>query len=270
MPSRRAVLASAAAVTTVPGCLGDEDTGTGAVTVDTVSATTADAPVRVLPTGLRNLLVEAARSDEAARGEFDVRVSIPPAPELPDLGTIELRGTDGVDGTYSADIEGGNSYRRQYVAESTSSVPENATVVDGESLSADQRAFVRTAVAEDDVRVEPHTALGTWARRTFDGGYVRLDGEVYHGREREQTDAALLTGTVWYVVSLTPAPEADDATVLDCAPVDADAVDALLTVVHRDGEYPKQVDSPSDELRSLASSTASCLFHKLTLDLSVA
>lgn len=295
MPSRRSLIASVATATTaLAGCADrdadpststDTDDGSTAadgtdsrgtpttaapgVTVDTVEPTAVDGPVRVLPVGLRRLLVEAARGDEPARGEFDVRVSIPPAPALLDVGTVELRGTDGVDGTYAVDVEGGNSYRRQYVAEPASSVPEDATVVDAASLPADRREFVRAAVEEHDVRVEPQTELGSWARRTFDGGYVRFEGAVYAGREEEQTDAGLLTGTVWYVLSLAPTDDATDATVLDCSPVDADAVDALVDVVARDGRYPKTVDAPGAELRSFASATDYCTLHKLTLDVAV-
>lgn len=292
MPSRRTFVASVAAATTpttLAGCLGgDPADGTdrpsdgtagsstrttsdpAVVTVDSVEPLPVDGPIRVLPDGLGGLLVEAARSDGPTRGEFDVCRSIPPAPELLALETVELRGTDEVDGTYAVEVEGGNSYRRQYVADTARSVPESATVVDGGGLSAERREFVRTAVDENDVRVEPHTELGTWARRTFDGGYVRLDGEVYHGREQERTDAGLMNGTVWYVLSLTPVTDTEAATVLDCSPVDVDAVDALLDVVARNGRYPKRVESPSDALRSFASATEHCMLHKLTLDVSPA
>ncbi|MFD1644694.1 hypothetical protein [Haloarchaeobius litoreus] len=294
MPSRRAFVASvAAAATTLAGCAGigdDRPTGdsppstepttsaaptTGPTTVDdpAVRATIVDEfgaydSIRVLPEGLRTLLLDAAHDDEAVRGHYPMLVNQPPSPDLAAFETVELRNTDGVDGTYSVDVQAGGRYRMQFDAAPAESVPDDATVVDGSELTGAQREFVRSATGSDSAEVYPETELGTWARTVLDEGYVRLDGEVYAGRERQQTDAEFFADRVWYVLSLEPT-DAADPPVLDCEPVESGLAEAVAGVLEDDQGEPRLVEGPSYALVQLASETDAVMLHNLTLRLSV-
>ncbi|WP_256298608.1 hypothetical protein [Haloarchaeobius salinus] len=296
MPSRRTFVASvAAASAALGGCagIGDDDdqpavdgsTSTDPTTsaAPTTGPTTVDDPavrativdefgaydsIRVLPEGLRSLLVDAARDDEAVRGHYPMLVNQPPSPDLAAFETVALRGTDGVDGTYSVDVQAGGRYRMQFEAAPAESVPDDATVVDGSDLTGAQREFVRNATGSDPAEVYPETELGTWARTLLAEGYVRLDGEVYQGRELQQTDAEFFSRRVWYVLSLEPT-DADDPVVLDCAPVEPGMADAVAGVVEDDEGEPRLVEGPSEGLVRLARETDAVLLHNVTVRLSI-
>ena len=292
MPSRRTFVASvAAASATLAGCAGvgdgsDPSTSDGTDPTDrstTTHQTTADGPqvqglqvdpggvhgaIRVVPDGLRTLLVDATRSDGAVRGHYPMLVNQPPSPDLAAFESVELRGTDGVDGTYSVDVQAGGRYRMQFDAAPAESVPDDATVVDGSELTGAQREFVRSATGSDSAEVYPETELGTWARTVLAEGYVHLDGEVYAGRERQQTDAEFFADRVWYVLSLEPV-DADDPPVLDCEPVEPGLAEAVAGVVEDDRGVPRLVEEPSEALVRLARTTDAVLLHNVTVRLSV-
>ncbi|WP_440990943.1 hypothetical protein [Haloarchaeobius baliensis] len=293
MPSRRTFVASvAAASATLAGCAGldsgdDRPTNDGTEPTDapttTQSTTTADDPrvqglqvdpggvhgaIRVVPDGLRRLIVDAAREDGVVRGHYEMFVDQPPSPDLAAFETLELRGTDGVDGTYAVDVQTGGRYRMQFEAAPAESVPDDATVVEGSELTTEQREFVRNATGSDPAETYPETELGTFARTVLAESYVRLDGEVYQGRERRQTDAEFFADRVWYVLSLEPT-DADDPPVLDCTPVESGMAEAVAGVVEDDRGTPRLVEEPTDRLVQLARETDAVMLHNLTLRLSV-
>ncbi|MFC4405659.1 hypothetical protein [Haloarchaeobius iranensis] len=289
MPSRRAFVASVAAATdTLAGCAGvgdgsdqpDDDTDTtvdptdgttrpSAVSLDDVDPTAADEPIRVVPEGLRGLLADAARTDGVVRGHYPLAVNRPPSPGLAAFETVELRNTDAADGTYTVDVQAGGRYVMQFEAAPAESVPDDATVADGSELTAAQREFVRNATGSDPAEVYPETELGTFARTVLDGGYVRLDGTVYTGRERQQTDAEFFANRVWYVLSLEPV-DADDPPVLDCTPVEPAVTDEVAALVAADSSVgDDEATPPSEALVRLAREADAVLLHNLTLRLSV-
>jgi len=292
MPSRRTFVASVGvAAATLAGCAGLDDgsdppTSDGTDSTDgltTPHRTTDDGPrvqglqvdpggvhgvLRVVPDGLRSLLVDAARADGVVRGHYELLVDQPPSPDLAALETVELRGTDGVDGTYAVDVQTGGRYLMQFEAAPAESVPDDATIVDGGELTAEQREFVRNATGSEPAEVYPETELGTFARTVLDEGYVRLDGEVYTGRERQLTDAEFFADRVWYVLSLEPVG-ADDPPVLDCTPVESGVVESVAALVEDDVGRARLVEEPSDGLVRLARETDAVMLHNLTLRLSV-
>lgn len=294
MPSRRTFVASvAAAAVPLAGCASDGDGGTPATrdtptdsatgTGTTTDPTTTDDPavgaktvddfgaydsIRVLPDGLRTLLADAAGTDGVVRGHFELLVNQPPSPDLAAFDAIKLRNTDGVDGTYAVDVQGGGRYLLQFEAAPAESVPDDATVVDGDELTAAEREFVRDATGSDHAEVYPETELGTFARTVLDEGYVRLDGEVYAGRERQQTDASFFADRVWYVLSLEPV-DAGDPVVLDCTPVEPGLAEAAAGVVDDDEGERRLVEEPSDGLVRFASETDAAMLHNVTVELTV-
>lgn len=294
MPSRRTFVASvAAAAVPLAGCASDGEGGTPATSDTPTDAPTSTAPttdrtttadpavsatvvddfgaydsIRVLPDGLRGLLVDAAGTDGVVRGHYELLVDQPPSPDLAALDAIELRNTDGVDGTYTVDVQTGGRYLMQFEAAPAESVPEDATVVDGSELTAAQREFVRDATGSEPAEVYPETELGTFARKVLDEGYVRLDGEVYAGREVEQTDASFFADRVWYVLSLESV-DAGDPVVLDCTPVDPGLAEAVAGVVDDDEGERRLVEDPSDELVRFAGETDAVLLHNVTVELTV-
>jgi hypothetical protein len=297
MPSRRTFVATlAAASATLAGCAGlgdgsmdspqtdetaadgpgttgtDSKTtdGTPAVGFDGVSPQDVDGRIRVLPDGLRDLLVDAARADGVVRGHYEMLMNRPPSPDLAALEAVELRGTDGVDGTYTADVQAGGRYRMQFVTERVASVPADATVVDGGELTGPQREFVLNASGSSAAEVYPGTELGTWARTVLDEGYVRIDGEVYRGRERQQTDAEFFANRVWYVLSLAAGAGATEPAVLDCTSVEQGVVDEVAALVAADTPGgDAEATPPSEALVRLARETDAVMLHNLTLRLSI-
>ncbi|WP_257298982.1 hypothetical protein [Haloarchaeobius sp. FL176] len=289
MPSRRTFVASvAAASVTLAGCAGSGDgsdpavsdgtdptdddteptTRPSTVSLDVVDPTAVDGPIRVLPEGLRRLLAEAARADGVVRGHYPLSVNRPPSPDIVAFDRVELRGTDAADGTYAVGVQAGGRYQMQFLAAPAESVPDDATVVDGSELTAEQREFVRAAAGDGVVETYPGTPVGTFARTVLDGGYVRLDGTVYSGREQQQTDAEFFANRVWYVLSLEPV-DADDAVVLDCTPADPGAAAQVAELVEDSDGTPQYNPEPSDGLVRLGRELDAVLLHNLTARLSV-
>ncbi|WP_435345010.1 hypothetical protein [Haloarchaeobius sp. HRN-SO-5] len=284
-PSRRAVLGSLGiAAGSLAGCLGLDDAGTDGTgtdgtetdttgTDDTASVDlrletdliTQQDPIRVLPDGLRSLLVEAARSDGPVRGHYDILVESPPSPVLPVFDDVRLQGTGSdADGTYVVDVDAGARYEMRFTATRADSVPEDASVVDATTLSGERRRFVQAAIDGEQPSVYPESELGTWARTEFDGGYVRVDGETYRtyrGQEVQQTDAAFFSDVVWYVLSLTPTEDATSPVVLDCSDVDDDAQGDVSDLLSSGGDYPKTATDPSEALRSFAEENRLVVSH---------
>ncbi|WP_435360847.1 hypothetical protein [Haloarchaeobius sp. DFWS5] len=277
-PSRRHLLSSTSAALAgssllgLTGCLGTSTDGTdesrpNESATDTNESTSDDAvvlqaetdlvtsqePIHVLSTGLRDLLVAAARSGETHRATFDRGVRSPPNPVLPAHPTVRLRGVDeSVADTYDLAVEAGAHYELQLSAERVDDVPADADVTGPENLSGDQRALVHDAVRGDHPTVTPETELGSWVRHEFLDSYVRFDGNVYGGYEVQQTDSAFFSDTVWYVLSLSPASDAENPTVLDCSSIDTEVRDRLSSVVGDAGSFPKTISSPSDSMRAFA------------------
>lgn len=238
MPStdRRALLAGVAGLVGTAGC-GSDGTPTattsgnpetdhpetdppaaGRLTLDPADPTDADEPLTVLPADLRRWIRQAADGttvrSHADSYVYPVQQSYESIPPLTAFDRLEIDDPEG-GGSYAVDADGGVYYERVVGAEAVSPpADENATPVS--ELSAERRELALTAIgAEDggDPGVEPQTALGSWVRNEFFGGYVSHEGTVYRGHEVQQTDAAFFATEVWYVLLLS-ATESEAATTL--------------------------------------------------------
>ncbi|QZY00533.1 hypothetical protein [Halobaculum rubrum] len=239
---RRSLLAALGALgaTAVAGCLGDTPTelsdGNPLATVDTLRLSAADGlptdrPVRVHPRPLASLLERGATTGDRVRATGSILLTGRP-PLLSGERTVRLTGEGVDDGAYVLDIDGGLLYEWLLGATAVEDPPTDADIVAVDDLDDDRRSLVVEAIEGRRATVEPQTPLGTWARTEFVDGYVRHEGTVYRGRERQQTDAAFFSNEVWYVASVTPADAApDDALTLHLDPLPPAArraVDDLL------------------------------------------
>jgi len=205
-------------------------------TSDTVRLAAADGvpvdgPVRVHPRSLASLLERGATTGDRVRATGSILLTGQP-PLLSGERTVGLS-SDGVDdGAYALAVDGGLLYDWLLGATAVEGSPTDADVVDVDALPHDRRSLAVEAIEGGRATVEPQTPLGTWARTEFVGGYVRRDGTVYRGYERQQTDAAFFSEEVWYVASVTPTDVASsDAPTLHLDPLPSAArtvVDDLL------------------------------------------
>ena len=239
---RRPLLAALGVLgaTAAAGCLGDVPTGSPggnpSATADTLRLAAADGlptdrPVRVHPEPLSSLLERGATTGERVRATGSILLTGQP-PLLSGERTVVLAGDNVEDGPYELNIDGGLLYEWLLGAAAVEDPPTDAEIVDVDALTDDRRTLVLAAIEGDRATVEPQTPLGTWARTEFVGGYVRHEGTVYRGRERQQTDVAFFSNEVWYVASVTPTDDApDDAPMLHLDPLPSaarGAVDDLL------------------------------------------
>jgi len=179
-------------------------TGTPSGTVRLVPSARGEAldgPLAVYPTDLREELLLAAETSEPVRGHAVAAAYEAPRPVVTGFETVELVGTDGVDGTYAVTGEGGTRYELQVGLE-RAEPPADATVTDIGDLFAERASFLRTAL-DGAATVYPETRRGEWVRHAVFGGYFRIDGATYRGFERQQTDAAFFSEEVWYVLGLS-------------------------------------------------------------------
>lgn len=259
-PRRRALLASLASLGTAAaaGCLtntGETATADPSVADDASSASSestdtggagttgstlrlraldglpTDGTVHVHPRALARLLERGVNTDGTVR-THDRALLQGQSPLLAGERTLRVDGSAVQRGVYTLAFDGGPRYEWLVGATAVDDPPADADVLDLDALSSDRRSVVREAIAGGRVTVYPETPLGTWVRTEFVGGYVRHDGTVYRGRERQQTDAAFFADEVWYVGTVTAAEDDDPAAptlVLDPLPTAARrAVDDLL------------------------------------------
>lgn len=282
--TRRRYLAGVAGVTAtgVAGCLGDgtgsgaptttdTDSRTGTATPTATASTTrrlvveavdltglADGQLTVYPPALRWWLRDAA-TGETVRGH-DGTYLYTPEPVLPQLDSVRLETPDGdVDGTYDVTADGGTRYQLIVGADPVDP-PADATVTAVEELPADRRELAEAAIdPEEYVTVYHETELGEWVREDFFGGYFEHDGEIYRGTEVQQTDAEFFSKTVWCILSLSPAADADDPAALRLPEIDPsvrDVVDELLGERTRNEDRTALViDDPPDAVVSFAEET---------------
>jgi len=240
MPStdRRALLAGVAGLVGLAGC-GSDGTPTattsgdpatdqpetdppaaGRLTLDPVDPTDADEPLTVLPDDLRRWLREAADGTTvrsyADSYVYPIQQTYEPIPPLTAFDRLQIDDLEGgAGGSYAVDADGGVYYERVVGAEAMSP-PADANVTPVSELSAERRELAFAAIGAEgggDPRVEPQTALGSWARNEFFDGYYSHEGTTYRGHEVQQTDAAFFATEVWYVLLLS-ATESESATTL--------------------------------------------------------
>ncbi|MFB6304425.1 MAG: hypothetical protein ABEH47_04615 [Haloferacaceae archaeon] len=264
--TRRGLLAGVGALLpALAGCSGESLSGRQ-VHLDPVSPTEAPAPLRVYPGDLREPLREAALTGETRR--FAARTPVPG--QAPVLGADRfarprLTGAGEADGVYAAAVDAGVRYELIVGAEQADPPPD-AAVTPAADLRPERRELVRKAVDGQSPRVYPETPLGEWVREEFFDGYVSVDGTVYRGREVQQTDAAFFSREVWYVLSLSPAPDADPTVELDLRPVpDAvrDALDPVLEERRPDQSLVSKGTVEPDVAR-FARDTPAVLVHTAT------
>lgn len=247
MPStdRRALLAGVAGLVGVAGCLGDgtptattsgdpetdhpetDPPAAGRLTLDPVDPSEADEPLTVLPDDLRRWIRQAA-DGTTVRSHSDTYVyaaqqTYGPIPPLTAFDRIRIEDPEGkTGGSYSVDADGGVYYERVIGAEAVSP-PDDAEVTPVPELSNERRELALDAIGAENggaPRVEPQTALGSWVRNEFFGGYYSHDGTTYRGYEVQQTDAAFFATEVWYVLSLSPTESEGTATLTLATPED--------------------------------------------------
>jgi hypothetical protein len=240
----------------------------------------------VFPATLQEPLRTAAAGDEPVRARVGMIHDRPgSSPVLPGLvgDTVAIAGTDDQDGHYRIDGDSGVYYEWLVGADAVDAIPEDATVRTVASLSEPRRRVVREAIDTGTRRtIEPQTALGTWVRRTFIGGYWRTDEGVYRGREIQQTDAAFFSDVVWYVLALSPVTAEDS----DVAAEDGDGDGSdpvttlrfpnLPTADHErirsalgDTHSGAELDAASPQLRALATDDTHMITHVSVFDLQV-
>ena len=147
------------------------------------------------------VVTHVREDDGPVRGHAVAAAYEAPRPVVTGFETVELVGTDGVDGTYAVTGEGGTRYELQVGLE-RAEPPADATVTDIGDLFAERASFLRTAL-DGAATVYPETRRGEWVRHAVFGGYFRIDGATYRGFERQQTDAAFFSEEVWYVLGLS-------------------------------------------------------------------
>lgn len=231
----------------------DDSSGDDTLRLAPADGLPTDSPLRVHPRPLAALLERGAATDGAVRATDGIILTGQP-PLLPGERTVRLVGDEVDDGAYALDIDGGLLYEWLLGATAVEDPPEDAEVVAVDDLSDDRRSLAVEAIEGGRATVEPHTPLGTWARTEFVGGYVRYDGTVYRGRERQQTDAAFFSEEVWYVASVRPTDEAagdgsaSDAPTLHLDPLPSAAarvVDDLL------GDWASNLDPVEADISDL-------------------
>lgn len=231
MPStdRRALLAGLAGLVGVAGCLGDrtptattsgdletdhletDPPAAGRLTLDPVSPTDADGPLTVLPDDLRRWIRQAADAttvrSHANTYVYAAQQTYEPIPPLTAFDRIRIEDPESeASGSYTVDAEGGVYYERAVGAEAVST-PDDADATPVSELSSERRELALDAIGAENggaPRVQPQTALGSWVRNEFFGGYYSHEGTTYRGHEVKQTDAAFFATEVWYVLSLSP------------------------------------------------------------------
>lgn len=266
--TRRALLAGVGAAALGPalaGCTDGRLTGRQAH-LEPVPPDEVPAPLRVYQGDLREPLREAALTGETRR--FAARTAVPG--QAPVLGSERferprLTGAGDVDGVYAARVDAGVRYELLVGADQVDPPPD-ATVTPVGDLRPERRELVRAAVERRSPRVYPETRLGEWVRQEFFGGYVSVDGTVHRGHEVQQTDAAFFSREVWYVLSMTPAPDVDPTVELDLTPVpDAvrDAFDPVLAE-RRPEQSLVTRGTVSPEVARFARETAGVLLHTST------
>ena len=300
-----ALLASGLAGTA--GCLGDDAKGPGAdgstetptpqqtdrvtkmvgrsVTHEPTSTSTPTAPpeslvlervdpsdptLTVYPKSLVSLLRSAARSPDPVRTHADTFVYAP-EPVLQTFDTVELVDPSGAaSGVYEVSGEAGIRYEMLLTAE-PSDPSEDASVTPVSSIPEQHRELVVDAITgEGRPSVYPESESGEWVRTQFFGEYVSYEGTIYQGAELEQTDAAFFSTTAWYILSLTPVEEDDDAVTLRLADIDPAVRASLDTAL---GDWRKDRRGPvigpgrtTDSMAAFASETDGLLIHTHAFD----
>ncbi|QZP36780.1 hypothetical protein [Halobaculum magnesiiphilum] len=276
---RRSLLATLGAAAAA-GCLGDAPTDSpGGSATDAADATESDpnadpeggapdgdtlrlanaddlptdSPVSVHPRPLAEFLERGAATDGPVRATGATVLTGKP-PFLPGERTVRLVGDEVDDGAYALDIDGGLLYEWLLGATAVEDPPADADIVAVDDLSDERRSLAVEAIEGGRATVEPHTPLGTWARTEFVGGYVRYDGTVYRGRERQQTDAAFFSTTVWYVGTVTPTEEAAaDGSATDAPTLHLDPLPSAAARVVDDllGDWASNLDPVEADISDL-------------------
>lgn len=291
MPStdRRALLAGLAGLVGGAGCVGDgtptattasdpetdhpetDPPAAGRLTLDPVHPTDADEPLTVLPEDLRRWFREAADGttvrSHADSYVYPVQQSYEPIPPLTAFDRLQINDPEGgAGGSYAVDADGGVYYERVVGAEAVSP-PEDADVRPVSALSDERRDLAVAAIGAEngsDPRVEPQTALGSWARTEFFGGYYSHDGTTYRGYEVKQTDAAFFATEVWYVLSLT-ASESAATTLTLVAP--SERARTLVADMRREHETVERMERDLEGMNADAAETLAAEHpHLLTHD----
>lgn len=159
--------------------------------------------------------------------------------------------------------EGGTCYEWRVGAAAVADVPDDADPTPVAALSGERRTLVERALHPDGTLVSPETALGSWVRHEFLGGYVSIDGTVYRGRKLARTDAALFSRSVWLVLSLSRVAPGDAPAdvALSLAPV-PDAVRRVVDgLVGDDHPEPNRAELDADAVARFARETDALLFH---------
>jgi hypothetical protein len=257
-------------------------TGTTAPPTVTVAARDlSDDPASafvVFPTTLRDLLARAAVGTSPVRRRTGLVFGRPGQPPvLPRVSGegIRLAGLGGdADGGYRADVQAGVFYEWLLGAEpvAASAVPANATVRSVADLPEARRAVARGAIGGERTTVAPQTAVGEWARTEFVGGYWRTDEGVVRGRERQQTDTAFFSETVWYVLALTPVSVEgeglEDPPTLHCPEISPTVRDAIASALSA-GDWTARVADPPATLVEFARDERPLLTHAAAFDVTV-
>ena len=280
MPStdRRALLAGVASLVGIAGCL-DDGTSTattstdpetanpetdpptaGRLTLKPVDPSSVDEPLTVVPDDLRRWLRQAA-DGATVRGKADSYVypaqqRYEPIPPLTAFDRVQIDDSDGgAGGSYDVDADGGVYYERVAGAEPVSP-PADADVIPVSELSGERRELALAAIGAEsshDTRVEPQTALGSWVRNEFFGGYFSYEGTTYRGHEVQQTDAAFFATEVWYVLSLSPT-ESEAATTLDTS-ASAERARMLVDELRSEQETVERMERDVEGLNAGAAET---------------
>jgi hypothetical protein len=135
-------------------------------------------------------------------------------------------------------------------------------------LPPDRREVVRDAVGRA-AQVEPQTRLGEFVRNEFVGGYWRLDGTVYRGREVQQTDVAFFSERAWYVLSAMPVDR--EAPTLSVQPVPEAVLDALDRPLseHRPQAVTYRDADPDGAVAQFVRGTERMLVHDALLEVTL-
>ena len=186
-------------------------TPAGEFSLTPVEPSAVDGPLTVLPGDLVDWLRTAAGGEtvraHAGSDVYPVQQAYEPMPPLTAFDRVRIDADGDAAGVYDLDAAGGVRYELLAGAEAVDP-PDDAEVIPVSDLSEDRRTLALAAIdgaSGEDARVYPGTALGSWARTEFFGGYVAHEGSVYRGHELQQTDAAFFSTELWYTLSLSPA-----------------------------------------------------------------
>lgn len=260
--SRRAALTSVAL--TLAGCVGGEPTASptdgytatetgketsdstpaGTLSLEAIPARDVDDDLTVYPRDLREWIRTATTTDETVRTHAETS-TYAPEPPLPAFERAVIKDeTQSRSGIYDLAVEGGTRYELLVGAKETTP-PDSATVTQVKALPTDRRELALAAIGAEsdaDARVYPETALGSWVRNSFFGGYFAYDGTTYRGKEVQQTDVEFYAKVVWYVLSGTAVDAASAATTLRLATV-PDEVRAVVESLRDDADRPHSTET---------------------------